>query len=240
MSKSYDNTIPLFSSSSQLKKLISGIVTDSRAPGEAKDTDGSALFQIYQAFASAEETATLAKAYADGIGWGDAKQMLFERIDRELAPMRAQYEELMNNPGKVDAILLKGAAKARELATPFIQELRHAVGLRALASYNRSGTQDTAKTAREAAPSFKQYREKDGQFYFKLVDGQGRVLLQSSGFASPKDAGQAIGQLQQNPETALASLNQHVALGDGVSDSELSTALAALQAELLEKAKSKG
>jgi len=240
MSKSYDNTIPLFSSSSQLKKLISGIVTDSRAPGEAKDTDGSALFQIYQAFASAEETATLAKAYADGIGWGDAKQMLFERIDRELAPMRAQYEELMNNPGKVDAILLKGAAKARELATPFIQELRHAVGLRALASYNRSGTQDTAKTARAAAPSFKQYREKDGQFYFKLVDGQGRVLLQSSGFASPKDAGQAIGQLQQNPETALASLNQHVALGDGVSDSELSTALAALQAELLEKAKSKG
>ena len=240
MSKSYDNTIPLFSSSSQLKKLISGIVTDSRAPGEAKDTDGSALFQIYQAFASAEETATLAKAYADGIGWGDAKQMLFERIDRELAPMRAQYEELMNNPGKVDAILLKGAAKARELATPFIQELRHAVGLRALASYNRSGTQDTAKTARAAAPSFKQYREKDGQFYFKLVDGQGRVLLQSSGFASPKDAGQAIGQLQQNPETALANLNQHVALGDGVSDSELSTALAALQAELLEKAKSKG
>lgn len=240
MSKSYDNTIPLFSSSSQLKKLISGIVTDSRAPGEAKDTDGSALFQIYQAFASAEETATLAKAYADGIGWGDAKQMLFERIDRELAPMRAQYEELINNPGKVDAILLKGAAKARELATPFIQELRHAVGLRALASYNRSGTQDTAKTARAAAPSFKQYREKDGQFYFKLVDGQGRVLLQSSGFASPKDAGQAIGQLQQNPETALANLNQHVALGDGVIDSELSTALAALQAELLEKAKSKG
>ena len=66
------------------------------------------------------------------------------------------------------------------------------------------------------------------------------MLLQSSGFASPKDAGQAIGQLQQNPETALANLNQHVALGDGVSDSELSTALATLQAELLEKAKSKG
>jgi len=240
MSKSYDNTIPLFSSSSQLKKLISGIVTDSRAPGEVKDTEGSALFQIYQAFASAEETASLAKAYADGIGWGDAKQILFERIDREVAPMRAQYEELIGNPGKVDAILLKGATKARELATPFIQELRHAVGLRALASHNSLGTQAPAKTARTAAPSFKQYREKDGQFYFKLVDPQGRVLLQSSGFASPKDAGLAIGQLQQNPDTALANLSQHVACGDGVSDSDLSTALAALQAELLEKAKSKG
>ena len=240
MSKSYDNTIPLFSSSSQLKKLISGIVTDSRAPGEVKDTEGSALFQIYQAFASAEETASLAKAYADGIGWGDAKQILFERIDREVAPMRAQYEELIGNPGKVDAILLKGATKARELATPFIQELRHAVGLRALASHNSLDTQAPAKTARTAAPSFKQYREKDGQFYFKLVDPQGRVLLQSSGFASPKDAGLAIGQLQQNPDTALANLSQQVALGDGVSDSDLSTALAALQAELLEKAKSKG
>jgi tryptophanyl-tRNA synthetase len=240
MSKSYDNTIPLFSSSSQLKKLISGIVTDSRAPGEVKDTEGSALFQIYQAFASAEETASLAKAYADGIGWGDAKQILFERIDREVAPMRAQYEELIGNPGKVDAILLKGATKARELATPFIQELRHAVGLRALASHNSLGTQAPAKTARTAAPSFKQYREKDGQFYFKLVDPQGRVLLQSSGFASPKDAGLAIGQLQQNPDTALANLSQQVAWGDGVSDSDLSTALAALQAELLEKAKSKG
>ena len=240
MSKSYDNTIPLFSSSSQLKKLISGIVTDSRAPGEVKDTEGSALFQIYQAFASAEETASLAKAYADGIGWGDAKQILFERIDREVAPMRAQYEELIGNPGKVDAILLKGATKARELATPFIQELRHAVGLRALASHNSLGTQAPAITARTAAPSFKQYREKDGQFYFKLVDPQGRVLLQSSGFASPKDAGLAIGQLQQNPDTALANLSQQVAWGDGVSDSDLSTALAALQAELLEKAKSKG
>jgi tryptophanyl-tRNA synthetase len=240
MSKSYDNTIPLFSSSSQLKKLISGIVTDSRAPGEVKDTEGSALFQIYQAFASAEETASLAKAFADGIGWGDAKQILFERIDREVAPMRAQYEELIGNPGKVDAILLKGATKARELATPFIQELRHAVGLRALASHNSLGTQAPAKTARTAAPSFKQYREKDGQFYFKLVDPQGRVLLQSSGFASPKDAGLAIGQLQQNPDTALANLSQQVAWGDGVSDSDLSTALAALQAELLEKAKSKG
>jgi len=240
MSKSYDNTIPLFSTNAQLKKLISGIVTDSRPPGEAKDTEGSALFQIYQAFASAEETATLAKAYADGIGWGDAKQMLFEHIDREVAPMRAQYEELMNNPGKVDAILLKGAAKARELATPFIQELRHAVGLRALASHNNSDTQATTKTARTAAPSFKQYREKDGQFYFKLVDGLGRVLLQSLGFASPKDAGLAIGQLQQDPETALAQLSQQIVLGDGVTTAELSKSLAALHAELLEKAKSKG
>jgi len=239
MSKSYDNTIPLFSSSAQLKKLISGIVTDSRAPGQAKDTEGSALFQIYQAFASAEETATLAKAYADGMGWGDAKQVLFERIDREIAPMRAQYEELINHPAQVDAILLKGAAKARELATPFIKELRHAVGLRSLASNGSTGQASSSKTARAAVASFKQYREKDGQFYFKLVGPQGRVLLQSLGFASPKDVGMAIGQLQKNDGTALADWGQQVALGEGVSASEVIQTLAELKAELAEKATSK-
>ena len=239
MSKSYDNTIPLFSSTAQLKKLISGIVTDSRAPGEPKDTEGSALFQIYQAFASAEETKALAKAYADGIGWGDAKQMLFERIDQEVAPMRAQYEELINNPAKVDAILLKGAAKARSIATPLIQELRHAVGLRALASQGNASTAAANKTVRAAAPSFKQYREKDGQFYFKLVDPQGRVLLQSLGFASPKEAGLIIGQLQQNDANALTALGGQISLGEGFTEAEVSAALAALKAELAEKNKSK-
>jgi tryptophanyl-tRNA synthetase len=238
MSKSYDNTIPLFSSSAQLKKLIAGIVTDSRAPGEAKDTEGSALFQIYQAFASTEETTALAKAYAEGIGWGDAKQLLFERIDREVAPMRSQYEELINNPAKVDALLLKGAAKARELATPFIKELRHAVGLRALAS---AGTAHGGnKQARAASPSFKQYREPDGQFYFKLVDPQGQVLLQSSGFTSPKDAGLAISHLQQSPKLAMNELGSQIDFGEGVGLDSVLAALDRLVAEIADKAKSKG
>ena len=236
MSKSYDNTIPLFASSAQMKKLISGIVTDSRAPGEPKDTEGSALFQIYQAFASAEETSALAKAYADGIAWGDAKQLLFERIDREVAPMRAHYEELIGNPAKVEGILLKGAAKARELASPLIKELRHAVGLRSLASVAQSAT-NSSKATRSAAPAFKQYKEKDGQFYFKLVEPQGRVLLQSLGFASPKDAGLAIAQLQE--QAALMSMGQAYQLGPDVLATEVVQALELLQYEMTEKAKSK-
>ena len=203
MSKSYDNTIPLFATREQLKKLIAGIVTDSRAPGEPKDTEGSALFQIYQAFASAEETQALRRAYAEGIAWGDAKLMLLERIDREIAPMRETYQDLMNNPAKIEAILLAGAAKARKQATPFMAALRHAVGLRKLEDPAQANTQ---KTAKAALPSFKQYREADGQFRFKLVDAQGRLLLQSLGFASPKDAGQAIALLQREGATALAAL----------------------------------
>jgi len=193
MSKSYDNTIPLFAPASHMRKQIAGIVTDSKAPGEPKSTEGSALFQIYQAFASAEESAAMARAYADGIGWGDAKQLLFERIDREIAPMREHYQALIDNPAQMDKILLAGALKARELATPFIRELRQAVGLRSLAS---SGKPVVAKEIKTSAASFKQYREKDGLFYFKLIDGQGLVLLQSRGFSSPKDAGQTLAQLQ--------------------------------------------
>ncbi|PUE09794.1 tryptophan--tRNA ligase [Limnohabitans sp. T6-20] len=203
MSKSYDNTIPLFAPAAQMRKQIAGIVTDSKAPGEPKSTEGSALFQIYQAFASAEETAAMAQAYADGIGWGDAKQMLFERIDREIAPMREQYQALIDNPAQMDKILLAGADKARQLATPFMREVRHAVGLRALSSGAKA---PVAKEAKAATPSFKQYREKDGQFYFKLVDAQGQLILQSLGFASPKEAAQTMARLQTEGIACLSEL----------------------------------
>jgi tryptophanyl-tRNA synthetase len=208
MSKSYDNTIPLFAPAAQLRKLIMGIVTDSKAPGEPKNTEGSALFQIYQAFASAEETAALAKAYAEGIAWGDAKQILFERIDREVGPMREKYEALIAHPAELDRILLAGAEKARQLATPFIRELRHAVGLRPLAQ--APGPAAPIQGEKPALSTFKQYREKDGLFYFKLVTPQGQTLLQSTGFQSPRDAGQLIGQLQQAGGAALALAKPHL------------------------------
>jgi tryptophanyl-tRNA synthetase len=207
MSKSYDNTIPLFASREQLKKLIAGIVTDSLSPGEPKDTEGSALFQIYQAFATEEESVALRRAYAEGIAWGDAKQLLLERIDRELAPMRETYLSLIREPAKIERILLAGAEKARSRATPFMTELRHAVGLRKL----DSATQPTPKKeSRTFLPVFKQYRESDGQFRFKLVDANGQVLLQSLGFESPKLAGQTIAQLQRDGASALKDLSGQI------------------------------
>jgi len=202
MSKSYDNTIPLFAPREQLRKLIMGIVTDSRAPGEPKDTDNSALFQIHQAFASPEETADLARAYAEGIAWGDAKQRLFERLDTEIAPMRTVYDELIQNPAQIEKTLKMGAEKARSVATPFTRRLRHAVGLRALDTQVKP-TQ-TQKTSKAAAPSFKQYRERDGLFYFKLLDAKGQTLLQSQGFDNPKTAAQCLAQLQHRGPAALS------------------------------------
>ncbi len=224
MSKSYDNTIPLFSSRAQLQKLIGGIVTDSRAPGEPKDTEGSALFQIYQAFATPEETAALRQQYADGIAWGEAKQVLLERVDQVIAPMRAQYEALINDPARIEQTLLAGAERARQMATPFIRELRSAVGLRSLVQANSA---KAAKATKAALPSFKQYREKDGKFYFKFVAFDGRLLLQSTGFDAPKEAGQAIAQLQQNAD-ALQTLAPLLTPVEGVTPADVSAALQAL------------
>ena len=223
MSKSYDNTIPLFTPRDRLRKLINGIVTDSRAPGEAKATEGSALFQIYQAFASESETAALAQAYAEGIGWSEAKQALFERIDREVAPMRARYEALIADPAQIETLLLAGAEKARAIATPFMGELRRAVGLRNLGATAPKAAQ--GKAAKAAAPAFKQYREKDGRFYFKLLDAEGVLLLQSQGFGSPRDAATAISTLQKEGEAAIAALQGQVQCPAGVTPEQLQAAL---------------
>jgi tryptophanyl-tRNA synthetase len=228
MSKSYDNTIPLFTPRPQLQKLIGGILTDSRAPGEPKDTEGSALFQIYQAFADADETAALRKAYAEGIAWGDAKQLVFERIDREVGPMRAHYEALINDPAQIERTLLAGAEKARTLSQPFIGRLRHAVGLRKLEAPPTAAVRKAAKVAK---PSFKQYRESDGRFYFKLLDAQGELLLQSRAFASPQDAGRAIGRLQQEGATALTALAEQLEPADNDKMRAATHALEALAHE---------
>ena len=234
MSKSYDNTIPLFAPPAEMKKLIAGIKTDSRAPGEAKDTEGSALFQLYQAFATKEESAVMAKAFADGIAWGEAKQALFERIDREIAPMREKYELLIARPGDIEDILHAGAAKARMIATPFLRELRRAVGLRDL----RDVAKTNAKVEMKAVlPVFKQYREADGKFYFKLTSGSGEVLLQSEAFDSPKDAGGYISALKSMDFAKVAAAVASGQLRDiGVDAHKVEEALKILVRAEAEKA----
>lgn len=207
MSKSYGNTIALFAPPEQLCKLIMGITTDSRAPGEAKDTKGSALFELYQAFSSEQETQAMRQAFADGIAWGDAKQALFERINAEITPLRERYNALMAEPAKIETILHQGAERARAIAIPYLAELRHAVGLRTLSGLNSSAPTTTTKSAEAAPPQIKQYREQDGKFYFKLTSAKGTLLLQSLAFESGKDAGAAVRSLRTHGQNALAALS---------------------------------
>ena len=133
MSKSYNNAIPLWLPEKKLRKSIMKIVTNSLEPGEPKQSEGSALFAIYSAFASAEQRQAMKQAFADGIGWGDAKQQCFELINAELAEARSAYEELVSKPVIIEERLQAGAERAREITVPFIHRLRDAVGIRPLA-----------------------------------------------------------------------------------------------------------
>lgn len=133
MSKSYDNTIPLWLPEKKLRKAIMKIVTNSQEPGEPKDPDQAHVFAIYAAFANKQQRAAMRQAFADGIAWGEVKQQLFELVNAELAAPRERYEALINDPARIERELKQGAERARAIATPFIRELRDAVGIRALA-----------------------------------------------------------------------------------------------------------
>ncbi len=195
MSKSYDNTIPLFEGGARATRAaIMRIVTDSREPGEPKDPDASSLFTIFRAFAAPEETAAFRDELEGGLGWGEAKQRLFERIDSELAPMRDRYAHLMAHPDEVEAILMAGAARARRIATPLLAQLRDAVGLGHGKARSAGGRKKGRKKAARQA-RFVSFREKDGSFRFRLLSADGEELALSRGFDDPRTSGEAIRDL---------------------------------------------
>ena len=198
MSKSYDNTIPLFTSAKDMKDAISRIVTDSRAPGEAKDPDNSHLFTLYQAFSTSEQSAAFRDELLQGLGWGEAKQKLFQLLDGQLSESREHYQQLIARPADLEDILLAGAQKARKVATPFLEQLREAVGLRSFRAIAQ-GPVETKKKAAKAA-RFVSFRDEDGSFRFRLLAADGEQLLLSRNFADGKAAGAVTKQLQQGQE----------------------------------------
>ncbi|MGN6528164.1 MAG: tryptophan--tRNA ligase [Burkholderiaceae bacterium] len=204
MSKSYDNVVPLFEGGlAALQAAIARVVTDSRLPGEPKEPEGTPLVQLFDAFAGEGERAAFRAELRAGLGWGDAKKRLLATVDRELAPQRARYDEFMARPELIEEQLQVGARKARAIATPFLAELRHAVGLRRFHAL-ASPAPAAAKAAGAAMPVFKQYREADGRFYFKLVGAGDALLLQSEGFDQGRDAGQWVARLKKEGAAALA------------------------------------
>ncbi len=129
MSKSYNNTIPLFETEKKFKKLINKIKTNSLEPGEPKETEDCTLFGIYKAFAREDEVAEIRQRYAEGIAWGEMKKVLFEKINEEIAPARERYQALMEAPEHIEEQLQEGAVKAREISVPFMQAIRETVGI---------------------------------------------------------------------------------------------------------------
>jgi tryptophanyl-tRNA synthetase len=247
MSKSYDNTIPLFAGGAkQLRETILRIVTDSRTPGEPKDPDSSALFTLFRAFASEAESAAFRRALEEGIGWGEAKQVLYERLEADIAPMRERYESLIARPADIEAILREGARKARAIAGPKIAELRDAIGLRSMSFIAASAAVTARRQAAKAArpPRFASFRDSDGSFRFRLFSSEGDELLLSKSFKDPKEAGAVQKRLKTLGGTAapLYSLPRSLVLEldgepvattpDYVDESERDEALAYLRAAL--------
>ena len=199
MSKSYDNTIGLWLSPSALKQAIAGIVTNSKLPEEVKYPDESALFAIYQAFASAQESAALAQQFHDGIAWGEVKAMTFARVEQALSPARERYAALIAQPAQVEHLLQAGAERARAIAQPFIKQLRHAVGLRPLTASAVSAKSPAAKKFARLST----FRDSEG-FRFKLSASDGKtVLLESIAFEEAAACGKAMAALKA-PDAAIA------------------------------------
>ncbi|MGE3386122.1 MAG: tryptophan--tRNA ligase [Bdellovibrionales bacterium] len=129
MSKSYDNHIPLFLESGKLRKLIMKIKTDSLPPEAPKDPETSLIFNLYKEFATPEQTQGLKAQYLKGIGWGSAKEQLFQVLDAQLSGPRAEYERWMNSRADIDSLLTQGAALARPKAQELLATWRKAMGI---------------------------------------------------------------------------------------------------------------
>ena len=193
MSKSYNNTIPLFEGGAKaIKASVARIVTDSLEPGVPKDPYASNLLPIYQAFAAPAQTQAYIEALTNGLGWGEAKAQLIEVIEAQVAPMRDRYESLMAKPDDIEDILQAGARKARALATPFMEQLRAAVGL-GKGITGQAGKTDKAK---RKAPKLVQFKDDSGQFRFRLLDTEGQTLCVSLPQIDPKEVGVLIGKIK--------------------------------------------
>ncbi|MGJ8514916.1 tryptophan--tRNA ligase [Carnimonas bestiolae] len=129
MSKSYDNTIPMFCTEKKLLKLVRKIKTNSLEPGEPKDADGCTLFQIYSAFVDQAGADDMRKRYQEGIGWGEVKDIVFECLNEHLKEPRERYQALLEDPAHIESVLKQGAERARAEAAPFVERLRSVVGL---------------------------------------------------------------------------------------------------------------
>lgn len=132
MSKSYNNIIPLLAEEKELKKSVMKIVTNSQEPGEKKDWNDNILFSIYSSFASENKQAEMKTMFDEGIGWGDAKQKVFEELNQTLKPIREKYLELNSKKKQIEEVLKAGADKVRKQTVPAITEVKKLVGINKL------------------------------------------------------------------------------------------------------------
>ncbi len=135
MSKSYGNSINIFSSDKELKKQVMSIVTDSKGLEDPKDPDTCNIFSIYRKVASAEKVDEMEAAYRKGgYGYGDAKKALLSELQERFGEEREAYSKLIQDPEKVDEELAKGAERVKPTAKSTLGRLREKMGFELLPS----------------------------------------------------------------------------------------------------------
>ncbi len=131
MSKSYGNNIDIFGDEKEMRKRVMSIVTDSTPVEAPKDPAESTIFKLYSLVASKNETAAMREQFLKGgIGYGDFKKELFEKLWGYFAPMRKRREEILADEAYIDNVLENGATRANEIAEQVMKRVREAVGLR--------------------------------------------------------------------------------------------------------------
>ncbi len=129
MSKSYNNTIPLFADDEEIKTQVMKIVTDSKNPNEAKDPETDNIFALHKLF-SRENLDDIRSRYENGsIGYKESKEILIDNLIKFIAPLKARREVIASDPEKVKAILSEGQEKANVIATEKLKEVKDRVGL---------------------------------------------------------------------------------------------------------------
>ena len=130
MSKSYNNVIPFLCSEKELQKGVMRIVTNSLEPGVKKDTNDCNLFTIYSSFASNDQIDALKKLYADGVGWGEAKKIVFNDLNAIIEPVRDRYFDLLQKPDYLNEVLDHGSSKVAPIAKELLEKVRDLVGIK--------------------------------------------------------------------------------------------------------------
>lgn len=131
MSKSYNNTLPLFGDVKKIRKQIMRIVTDSRPVDQPKEPAGDHLYDLFQLFASPDEVTAMAEKYrGGGFGYGEIKKAVADVSETYFADARQRREELVQDLDMVRDILTAGATRAREVARGVLDRARSACGLR--------------------------------------------------------------------------------------------------------------
>ncbi|AFZ83741.1 tryptophanyl-tRNA synthetase [Candidatus Kinetoplastibacterium blastocrithidii TCC012E] len=189
MSKSYNNTIPIFDDETRtLKSSIMKIITDSSQLNDPKNADESHIYLLYRAFSNENESESFKLKLNNGLAWGEAKKILYDKIEHELAPIREKYKKLIKDPEYIEKILTFGCFKARKIIKPIIEEIRDLIGIRNLEKVTLNNKEKLFNYKSSRKSRFLIYKDIEDKFKFRLISSDGtELIISNSLFNNPNE-----------------------------------------------------